>query len=250
MHPIIAKIGPLYVYSYGLMVAIGFVVAILLAYRGAPRFGLDKDKIIDFGIVVLLGGVAGARLVFCLMNLGYYISNPLEILNLTRGGLVWYGAFLSGILTAVWFVKKHNINFWDGADLLAPFIALAQSFGRIGCFLNGCCYGSPAPQWYMISVVFPDESLLRHPVQIYEAAALLILFVILRRWQERRRFKGEIFLSYTVFYSVIRFALEFFRGDNPRIFINLTIGQLVSMGIFIVSLAMLTYRFLSWKKST
>src|SRR3989338_3639780 len=110
MHPIITKIGPLYIYSYGLMVAIGFGLAILLAYRHAREFGLDKNKIIDFGIVILFGGIIGARALYVLTNLRYYMANPLEIINITRGGLVWYVAFIFGILVSIWFVKRNKIN--------------------------------------------------------------------------------------------------------------------------------------------
>lgn len=250
MHPIIAKIGPLSIYSYGLMVALGSAVAILLSYRLAARFNINKDKIVDFGIVMLLGGLIGARLFYVLMNIGYYIANPLEIINLTKGGLVWYGGFLLGILVGILFVKKNNISFWDGADLFAPFIALAQSIGRIGCFLNGCCYGKLAPDNYLLGVIFPHESVSRHPTQIYESVALLILFLVLRRWQGSRHFKGEIFLVYAILYSLSRFLLESLRGDNLNILSNLTVSQVVSAAILLVCLAILIARFLSWKKSS
>lgn len=250
MHPIIAKIGPLYIYSYGLMIALGFAVAILLSYREAQHFKINKDKIVDFGIVILLGGLIGARLFFVLMNIKYYIANPLEIVNLSKGGLVWYGGFLTGILVGIIFVKKNNINFWDGADLLAPFIALAQSIGRIGCFLNGCCYGSIVNKGYVLGVTFPHETVLRHPAQFYESLTLLILFLVLRYWQRHRHFKGEIFLGYAMLYSLSRFVLEFFRGDNPKIFAGLTIAQLVSIGILAACAIVLIFKLLSWKKKS
>lgn len=250
MHPIIARIGPLSIYSYGLMVALGFAAAILLSYRLAPRFNINKDKLVDFGICILIGGLIGARLFFVVMNLKYYIANPVEIIDLSKGGLVWYGGFLVGVLVGIIFVKKNNINFWDGADLLAPFIALAQSIGRIGCFLNGCCYGIVAPENYPLGVVFPHELVVRHPTQIYESAALLMLFLILRRWQESRHFKGEIFLGYAMLYSFSRFVLEFFRGDNPKILVGLTIGQVVSLGIFISCVTILAIRIILWKKNS
>ena len=250
MHPIIAKIGPLYVYSYGLMVAIGFAIAMLLAYRHANEFGVDKDKIVDFGIAILLGGIFGARLLYVLTNLKYYISHPLEIINLTKGGLVWYGAFLFGILVGIIFVKRNKINFWKGADLLAPYIALAQAIGRIGCFLNGCCYGGEVPSSFIFSVVFPGESVFRHPTQIYSSFILLLLFIILRAWQKIRRFNGEVFLGYILLYSITRFGLEFLRGDNPRIFSIFTLSQLISIPVFTVCSAIFIYKFSRWKKSS
>ena len=244
MHPVIAKIGPFCIYSYGLMVALGFAAAILLAYREAPRFGINRDKIIDFGIFVLLGGLFGARLLFVLLNMAYYMANPSEIIDLTKGGLVWYGGFVMGILVGILFVRKNNINFWDVADLLAPFIALAQSIGRVGCFLNGCCYGSYAPAGYIFSIKLPYESIPRHPTQIYESLVLLVLFLILRRWQASRHFKGEIFLGYAILYSLSRFLLEFLRGDNAKILAGFTISQVMSLSILLICLPILIAGFI------
>jgi phosphatidylglycerol:prolipoprotein diacylglycerol transferase len=249
MHPIIAKIGPLYVYSYGMMVAIGFTVATLLAYKHADEFGINKERVIDLGIVMLLGGIVGARSVYVALNFQYYMRSPLEIINLTRGGLVWYGAFIFGMIAAAWFVKKHKISFWTAGDLFAPYIALAQAFGRIGCFLNGCCYGSAAPSGFMLGVIFPEESISRYPTQISSAIALLLIFAILRIWQKKRHFIGEIFLGYGLLYSMKRFGVEFFRGDYPKILYGLTISQLISLLIFVICSAIFIYRYLKWKRS-
>ncbi|MDP3729912.1 MAG: prolipoprotein diacylglyceryl transferase [Candidatus Omnitrophota bacterium] len=247
MHPIIAKIGPLYVYSYGLMVAVGFAVATLLAYKHADDFKINKDRIIDLGIVMLVCGIIGARIVYIALNFQYYVKNPLEIINLTKGGLVWYGAFIFGMIGSAWFVKKNRISFWTAADLFAPYIALAQAFGRIGCLLNGCCYGAAAPSSLLLSVVFPDESILRYPTQVFSAVALLLIFVILRIWQKRRHFGGEIFIGYGLLYSVKRFGVEFFRGDYPKILYGLTISQLISAAVFAACLSLFIYRCLKWK---
>ena len=249
MHPIIAKIGPLYIYSYGLMVAVGFAVATLLAYRHADEFGINKERIIDLGIVMLLGGIIGARIVYIALNYQYYIRNPLEIINLTKGGLVWHGAFIFGMIASGWFVKKNKINFWTAADLFAPYIALAQAFGRIGCLLNGCCYGSAAPSGFILGVVFPGESVSRYPTQMFSAIALFLTFVILRTWQKKRHFNGEIFLAYGLLYSMKRFGVEFFRGDYPKIMYGLTISQLISLGLFMICLVIFINGYLKWKRS-
>ena len=250
MHPILAKIGPLYIYSYGLMVAIGFAAATLLAYSKAGEFGIDKEKVIDFGIVILLGGIMGARALYVVLNPQYYVKNPLEILNLTRGGLVWYGAFLFGLIAAAWFVRVNKINFWAMGDLFAPYIALAQAFGRIGCLLNGCCYGSQAPHGFILSVIFPNESILRHPTQIYSSIVSLLIFIVLRSRQEKSHYNGQIFLSYIILYSTARFFLEFLRGDNPKDYFGFTISQTISVAIFIVCMIIFIQRLLKWKSSS
>lgn len=249
MYPVIAKIGPLYVYSYGLMVALGFAVATFLVYRNAGRFGIDKEKVIDLGIVMLLGGIVGARITYIALNIRYYAINPLEMINLTKGGLIWYGAFIFGMISAAWFLRRKKISFWEAADLFAPYIALAQAFGRMGCLLNGCCYGSIAPSSFMLGVVFPEESVLRYPTQLFSVMALLAIFAILRAWQDRRHFAGEIFLGYGILYSLKRFTVEFFRGDYAKIFYGLTISQLLSIAIFVICAIILTKRYLKWKNS-
>jgi phosphatidylglycerol:prolipoprotein diacylglycerol transferase len=231
------------------MVAIGFAAAILFVYKYAGDFGIDKDKIMDLGIVMLVGGIVGARIVYVMMNYQYYVRNPLEIINLTRGGLVWYGAFIFGMIAAMWFIKKNKMDFWQSADLFAPYIALAQAFGRVGCLMNGCCYGSVAPSGFLLGVVFPGEEVLRYPSQLFSAAALILIFIVLKIWQKNRRFKGEIFLGYGILYSVKRFIVEFFRGDYSKMMYGLTVPQLTSIVIFVTCLSIFIYRYLKWKKT-
>lgn len=242
MHPVLFKVGPFSVYSYGAMVALGFSVATLLAYRRAPLFGIGRENVADFFITVLVSGVIGARTLFVLVNVAYYVSHPLEIFNLSRGGLIWYGGFGAALAAAFVFTMVRKIDFWSTADLVAPYIALGQAFGRIGCFLNGCCYGIAAPAHF----IFGD----RQPAQIYSAILLLVIFFILLAWQNRRRFPGEILIGYCVLYSTKRFFIEFLRGDNPRILLGLTMSQLLSVAFFIAAAIVLKLRTDRWKKGS
>src|SRR3989338_9013316 len=235
MHPILFKIGPLTIYSYGLMVAAGFGAAIYLALRQAHKFGLKKENVIDICLYILIAGLAGARILYVLLNLDYYRSNPIEIFYISRGGLVWYGAFFFGLLAGLLYAVLKKISFRDMADLIAPYIALGQSIGRIGCFLNGCCYGTVAAQGFPLRVYFPEDAFPRHPTQVYSSLALLGLFILLRYLQGHRRFRAEIFFSYAVLYPVQRFIIEFFRGDNPRVIMNLTVSQAGSLAVFVIS---------------
>jgi phosphatidylglycerol:prolipoprotein diacylglycerol transferase len=240
MHPILLKLGPFTIYSYGVMVAAGFSLAAFLIYRRAPKFDMDRDKMVDYLILILISGVVGARILYVLLNFGYYRANPIEILNLSGGGLVWYGGFISALLASVWFLKIKNIDFWLVADLIAPYIALGQAFGRIGCYLNGCCYGILAP----CNFIFGE----RQPTQIYSAILLVIIFIVLVKWQEGRRFKGEIFLGYCALYSCKRFFIEFLRGDNPKIFSGLTMSQLISAVVFLAVLIVFKLKADEWRK--
>lgn len=248
MHPILVRLGPFTIYSYGVMVALGFGLATLLIYARASKFHLDKDKIIDLAIIVLIAGVIGARAAYILLNMGYYLANPIEIIDLSRGGLVWYGGFLAGLFTLIFYIRKKGLDFWNVTDLFAPYIALAQGFGRIGCFLNGCCYGIPVPAGRIFSVTFPYDNVSRHPVEIYSMLSLFLIFALLRLWQDKRRFAGEIFLGYCALYSSKRFLIEFLRGDNPKILFGLTISQLVSIVVFLTAAAIFLKKTAQWKK--
>lgn len=240
MHPILLKIGPVNVYSYGVMVAIGFGLAALLIYARAPKFNIERDKIIDYVILILVSGVVGARMLYVMTNFDYYRANPMEILNLSRGGLVWYGGFGAALLASIWFVKIKRLDFWPASDFIAPYIALGQAFGRIGCSLNGCCYGVMAPQHFLFGE--------RQPTQIYSAVLLFIIFAVLIRWQGRKRFNGEIFLGYCILYSCKRFFIEFLRGDNPRIFLDLTMSQLISAAVFLTAFFIFKTKADEWKR--
>ena len=239
MHPILFKLGPINIYSYGLMVAVGFGLSVIMIYARAPRFGLERDIIVDYFIMLLISGVAGARALYVLLDIRYYMANPLEIINLSKGGLVWYGGFIAALLTSLWFVRARKLEFWSAVDFVAPYVALGQAFGRIGCFLNGCCYGIAAPH------NFPFGE--RHPTQIYSAVLLFIIFIALILWQDRRRFAGEIFLGYCMLYSCKRFFIEFLRGDNPRIFFTLTMSQVISLAVFLIALYIFKTRSDIWK---
>ena len=238
MHPILIKLGPFTVYSYGVMVAIGFAIATFCIYGRAPKFNIDKDKSIDLTIVALIFGILGARGLYILLNISSYIANPMEIIMLSKGGLVWYGGFIAAIVAIVIYMRISKMDAWSVGDLMAPYLALAQAFGRIGCYLNGCCYG------------IENACGERLPTQLISAGLLFLIFLILRVWQDKRRFPGEIFLGYCVIYSCKRFLIEFLRGDNPKIFFGLTMSQIVSAIIFLVTMSIFISRSKQWKKRT
>ena len=142
MHPIIVEIGPVTIYSYGVVVAVGFITAAWLAARQAASEGLSPEGILDIALVCIISGIIGARLLHVLLNLPYYMHSPAEILMLNRGGLAFQGGFFAAIAAGVLYAKRAGLSFLRAADIMAPYIALGQAIGRIGCFLNGCCYGA------------------------------------------------------------------------------------------------------------
>jgi len=242
MHPILFKIGPFTIYTYGVLVAAGFLLGLGLAVRQAKKEGILTGRIVDLGFYILLAALVGSRLFFVLMNAPHYIKNPIEILKIWEGGLVFYGGFLLAIPIVLWYVKRHTMDLWSTADLFAPSIAIGHALGRLGCFSAGCCYGRPAPDlpW---AVTFRDPQSLAlqgiplHPTQLYEAFGVFINFFILIMLRRHKSFNGQLFFSYLLIYSVLRFIVEFFRGDLGRGFISpyLSLPQAMSAAIFVAA---------------
>ncbi|NQT47235.1 MAG: prolipoprotein diacylglyceryl transferase [Candidatus Omnitrophica bacterium] len=239
MHPILFKIGPVEIYSYGVMVALGFLAATFLAARNAEKAGLDPTKIVDLFLWILISGLIGGRLLYVAMNIEGYILNPLDIVMLNKGGLIFYGGLITAFLAAVYFVKRNGMPVMKVADLIAPYIALGQMAGRVGCFLNGCCWGKISNSIFALH--FIGTPFRRHPAQLYSALLLLAIFLFLRSLHRKdRAFSGQIFLTYLLLYSAMRFLIEFIR-DEPIIFLGrFTLSQGISAGIFLLSVALYT----------
>lgn len=234
MCPVLFSVGPFEVYSYGLMLAIAFIVCILLASKEAPKQGFDEDQIFTFSLLVIIAGLIGARLGFVVQKLPYYLKHPKEIFFVSEGGLSLHGALLLSLLVGWWYTSRKKIHYGKLANLLAPFVALGIAIGRIGCFLNGCCYGKEAiPPWGFSF----DGGLPVYPIQLWESGFCFLLFWILWRFREGRR-DWELFLSFITGYSLIRFFTEFWRWGSI-LFLSLTLAQWVSLGVIIVSLIIL-----------
>ena len=250
MYPVLFKFGFITVYSYGALLAIGFLVSAFLIYRNAGRFNLSGEAMLDLAVIALIFGILGARIVFILQNLPHFVKYPLEILDLSKGGLVWYGGFFGGLAAGFVYARIKAISFLNVTDLFMPYIALGQAFGRIGCFLNGCCYGAEVSAGYPFGVTFPGEEIMRHPTQLYSVLALIVIFIILRVCQENIRFAGEIVCIYGILYTLKRFGIELLRADNPRIYLGLTFSQAVSVIFFAASVALFIILKGRWKKKS
>ncbi len=231
MHPLICAIGPVNLYAWGMMLAIAFVVCSTLAGWQARAQGIDPDIIYTLSFCAVIFGVIGARILYVVSNLGYYLKNPLEIIMLQEGGLSWFGGMVLGTLASVLYVKRTSQPLGAIMDIMAPFIALGQSIGRIGCLLNGCCYGRESAY----GLFFPVHDKMLIPTQLYSSLGLLAIYIILRRQQEQPHRRGQVFVLYLILYSVSRFFIEFWRGDNPRIVAGLTLFQLLSIFLFVIA---------------
>jgi phosphatidylglycerol:prolipoprotein diacylglycerol transferase len=236
MFPEICSIGPFTVYSYGLMLVIGFVVAAWLACQQAKRLGLDPDTIFNLAFIAFVSGVAGARMFYVLDNLGYYLAHPVEIIMLQRGGLAWFGGLILGTISAVVYIKVKRLSVYRTLDLIVPFVALAQAIGRIGCLLNGCCFGKHAD----VGMYFPAHQEILIPTQLYSTLLLVVIYIILRFLQDAPHRDGQVFYVYLLLYAVKRFFIEFLRGDSPVAMFGLTLFQLLSIAVFLISAVSLT----------
>jgi len=241
MFPVICKIGPFSIFSYGLMLAIAFMVASWLGGIRAKKEGISPDIIFNLCFIGVVFGIVGARIFYVLENLKYYSRYPGEIIMLQNGGLSWFGGLILGSLSGVIYLIKSKISVYRALDIMAPYLALAQAIGRIGCLLNGCCFGKES----VFGIYFPVQDAVLIPIQIYSSLLLLGIFIVLRNWQEKVHQTGEIFFAYLFLYSIKRFFVEFWRADNPPVYWGLTLFQLISIAIFFLAgykLAMIRFK--------
>jgi len=228
MHPIIAKFGPVTIYSYGMMIAIAFVFGIYLARIEAARKNLKKDLIYDLSFYLIIGALIGARLYYLsFFNPRSFIEEPLSIFKVWQGGLAIHGGILGGIIAGILFAKRSGISFWRLADVVVPSLLLGQAIGRIGCFLNGCCYG------------IPMNASRAHPTQLYEMVLNLIGFFVLWCMRKKMQFSGGLFLLYLMIYNSIRIVVSSLRADSLYIWgTDIKIAQVISAVIFIIALVL------------
>ncbi len=247
MHPILFRLGNITFYAYGVFIAIGFVIGFWLALRRTREEGIPFEKLVELLFWVILSAIIGSRALFVLIHFEHYRNHPFQILSLWEGGLVFYGGLLLAGAVSIVYLRWTRLPVWKMADLFSPSIALGIFFGRIGCFLAGCCYGKETSlPW---GVTFSDpHSLARlhvslHPTQLYEAGVNLGIFLFLSWKWRRRAFEGQLFWLLLLLYSMFRFAIEFMR-DDPRGFFfkeTLSTSQGISIFLALTSLFMLFY---------
>ena len=244
MHPILLRLGPFTLYSYGVMLVIALATTTWLASRAAGRLppsliAITPEQVVDFSCLSLLGGIVGARLLYVVLQWSSFVESPQEIPALWHGGLVWYGGFAGGLLAGWLYVRVKRLVFLRVLDQFIPFLAAGHAIGRLGCFLNGCCYGKLTTAWW--GVRFPGQDHAVIPTQLLESAGLCALYLILRRLQQPSPLNtpGRVFGAYLLGYAVLRFLVEFLRGDQAVWWAGFTLQQLVSVGLFVAGGALL-----------
>ncbi|MGE0862428.1 MAG: prolipoprotein diacylglyceryl transferase [Vicinamibacterales bacterium] len=251
MHPILFSAGPITIYSYGVLLAGAYLAGLWLAVRRARAAGIDGNRIMDLLIWVIISALVGAKALLFVVDFEHFTSSWEEFTTLLRSGGVFYGGLIAAILVTIYQLRKHRLALWPSADLFAPGIALGYMVGRLGCLMAGCCYGKPTDVAWAITFTDPAASfnvgtplnVALHPTQLYESAAGLVLLVAMLLIEKRPgSFPGRTFWSFAFMYSVLRFIIEFFRGDDRGlVFDMLSTSQFISVVLGPVSLFMLWY---------
>ena len=250
MHPLLIKIGPIPIHTYGFLIGLGFLVAINVFKRLAIRSRLDVDKILDLSFWGLLVGFLGARTLYIITRWSSYLDNPIEMLKVWEGGLVFLGGPLAVVPFVIWYVRRHRLPVWTTLDVLTPGLIIAHVFGRFGCLMAGCCYGKPTGSSFGIRlysnlVETSLQGIPLHPTQLYEASALFLLFLTLLYVFKKKIFEGQVAITYLLAYPIIRSIIEVFRGDLIRGFVVddfLSTSQFLSILIFFAGLITLFFR--------
>lgn len=261
MHPILFKI-PLFglfgheylpIYSYGVMVALGFLAGSWYVSRQAKAQGEDPAKALDLVFYILIAAILGSRILHVLVaERERFFENPLYLFRIWEGGLVFYGGLIASLLVSVWFFRKHKLPALKFCDFFAPAIALGHAIGRQGCFLAGCCHGHPllAQAWYTITFPYNPDSLAPsgvplYPTQLIESAAEFLIFLGLHWVLKRKKFDGQVIALYLMLYALARFFIEFWRGDIDRGFVfggGLSTSQLIALIMFAIGAGFYLYR--------
>jgi phosphatidylglycerol---prolipoprotein diacylglyceryl transferase len=232
--------GPVAVRSWGTMLMLGFVLALLWAIHDSRDDDqIDADLLIDVTLAILIGAVIGSRLMAVALNWSDFAGQPADIFKVWEGGLSFHGGLIGGIVGAALSISRREVSFFRIADLLTPSIAIGYAVTRVGCFLNGCCYGIPGDVPWALPMPHIAGSgspiIDRHPAQLYASLASIIIFGLLLLVRRHLRRNGHLFLMYLVFYSVGRFIVEFFRrGASAEAFAPipaLTVAQFASICI-------------------
>ena len=249
--------------AYGTMMVIGFLIGVYLACRRAKRMGIDPNLMTDVGMIAIISGILGARVFFVIQFYNeLFRDNPLEMIRIDRGGLVFYGGFFTAVVCVSAYVWRKKLSMADILDISTPSLAVGLAFTRIGCFLNGCCWGKmcspglpwgvsfpPASEVYKLQLNLPVHPLNPtaagsypvHPTQLYESLAVFGMFFILSWLFQFRKRKGDILAAFAVLYAIERFLVEFLRADNGLMSDGLTVSQNISILVFIAAVAWLVW---------
>lgn len=252
MYPVLFKIDSLTVYSYGFMIALGAIAGVAyMAVQGKKEVGLTFDQANTLFLYIFIAAFVGGKAFLFFENPSLYAQAPGRLL--AGRGFVFYGSFLFAIPVMFWFFKKHKLNAYKMLDVMAITTCLVHMFGRVGCFLAGCCYGIPTDS--AAGLIFTDpacyanpKNVPLHPTQLYEAGFILLVMIFLLIIRNHRKFYGQLFLLYLMLYAAGRSVLEIFRGDEARGYL---VEGYVSHAQFVAAciIGATIYIYIKWSKN-
>ncbi len=250
MYPRLFELGPLTVYTYGVLLAGAYLLGLQLAMKRGQARGLDQARVLDLGIYIIISALIGAKLLLFITDFRSFVADPRSLLDLARSGGVFYGGLILAVIVALLYIRKVGLPLWTTCDAFAPGIALGHVVGRLGCFFAGCCYGKPTSVPWAITFTNPYAAtnvgtplnVPLHPTQLYEAGAEALILVLLLMTESRgRRYPGRTFWLYMLLYAVSRFIIEFYRGDPRGSVLMFSTSQFISLLLGPLAVGMLVY---------
>ena len=248
--PIAIALGPIQVHWYGVIIGLAIILALYIAVKETEKRGLDKDLFMDLMLWAIPIAILSARLYYVLFEWGYYSQNPGEIIAIWKGGLAIHGALIGGVITTIVFTKKKQVSFWQLVDIAAPSIILGQAIGRWGNFINQEAHGGEVTRAFLENLQLPEfiinqmyiNGAYYHPTFLYESIWNLVGFILLMLLRKVNLRRGEMFLTYVIWYSVGRFFIEGMRTDSLMLTESLRMAQTISAFLIIVAVVVLLYR--------
>lgn len=255
LNPIAIDLGPIQVHWYGIIIGIGIALGFYLASKEADRLGLQKDTFADLLIWAIPIALISARLYYVLFQWEYYSSNPGAIIQIWNGGIAIHGALIGSVITTIIFARKRNISFWKIVDIAAPSLILGQAIGRWGNFMNQEAHGGEVTRGILENMHMPEfivnqmyiNGSYYHPTFLYESVWNLIGFALLLLLRKVNLKRGELFLTYVIWYSIGRFFIEGLRTDSLMLTDFLRIAQVLSLALIVLAAALFIYRRFAYR---
>ena len=246
MFPELVHIGNFALPTYGFLVSLGVLIGLWISVRNSAKQGIDPDQAWNLGILVVLCGIIGAKILYIVVDWSSYAAHPSEIfsLNTLRAGGVFSGGLLAALAAAIWYIRRHHMPALATCDAFAPGLALGHAIGRVGCFAAGCCWGKETHAFWGVTFKNPIANAYvgtplnvpLEPTQLIESGVELANFFFLMWLFRRKKFDGQVIGAYLFLYGIARFFIEFLRGDPGRgeVFGGVMTGtQLISIGLVI-----------------
>ncbi|WP_153125300.1 prolipoprotein diacylglyceryl transferase [Peribacillus tepidiphilus] len=250
LNPIAIDLGPLQVHWYGIIIGVGILLGLLLAMRESERRGLEKETFLDLILYAVPIAILSARIYYVIFQWDYYSQYPGDIIKIWNGGIAIHGALIGSVITAVVFAKKRGISFWKLADIAAPSILLGQAIGRWGNFMNQEAHGGEVSRSFLEGLYLPDwvinqmyiNGTYYHPTFLYESLWNFIGVMVLLFLRKVNLRRGELFLSYVIWYSIGRFFVEGLRTDSLMLTDTLRIAQVISIVLILLAIGLIVFR--------